>query len=117
MAGDELESTAQKGYVWRKVGTGLIDMERWTQDEALAFEAAREAVTHLRAILTSEIAEEEAKHQPDAARLSGLRDEQQRLFQERAKLRLHDHAEVARVRAEYGARIRAWRGQHKITVE
>jgi len=92
-------------------------MERWTQDEALAFEAAREAVTNLRAILTSEIADEEAKSRPDGARLSGLRDEQQRLFQERARLRLHDHSEVARIRTEYGTRIRAWRDQRKFSVE
>jgi len=88
-------------------------MERWTQEEAIAYECAREAITGLRAILTGQIAEESGKPYPDAERLADLRAERSRLFRERAGLRVKDHAEIARVRSEYGAAIRAWRAQQQ----
>lgn len=84
-------------------------MQKWTQTEAVAFECAREVITDLRAILTGQIAEETSKEHPDADRLAALRTERSQLFQERAGLRVKDQAAVARVRAEYGARIRSWR--------
>jgi hypothetical protein len=86
-------------------------MQKWTQDEAIAFECAREVITDLRAILTDQIAEESSKAPPDADKLESLHAESSRLFRERAGLHVKDHAEVARVRAEYGARIRAWRAE------
>ena len=83
-------------------------MQEWTQDEAIAYECAREVITHLRAILTGEIAEENRKEQPDAQKLERLHAESSRLFRERAQLHVKDHEEIARVRAEYGARVRAY---------
>jgi len=83
-------------------------MQKWTQTEAVDFECAREVITHLRAILTSLIYDESSKEHPDAERLATLEAERSRLFHERAALRVKDHAAVARVRAEYGARVRAW---------
>ena len=81
---------------------------QWTQDEAIAYECAREVITHLRAILTGEIDEENRKEQPDAQKLERLYAESSRLFRERAQLHVKDHEEIARVRAEYGARVRAY---------
>ncbi|MBR4876279.1 MAG: hypothetical protein IKU14_01025 [Rhodocyclaceae bacterium] len=81
---------------------------QWTQDEAIAYECAREVITHLRAILTGEIDEENRKEQPDAQKLERLHAESSRLFRERAQLHVKDHEEIARVRAEYGARVRAY---------
>lgn len=46
---------------------------------------------------------------PDADRLAALRAERSRLAQERVSLHVHDHAAVVRIRAEYGAVIRAHR--------
>lgn len=88
-------------------------MQKWTQAEAVAFECAREVITDLRAILTGQIAEESSKAHPDAYRLAALRTERSQLFHERAGLRVKDHAAVARVRAEYGARVRSWRAGHQ----
>ncbi len=82
---------------------------KWTQSEAVAFECAREVITDLHGIITGQIAEESGKPQPDAERLASLSAERTRLFQERAGLRVKDHAEIARVRAEYGAHVRAFR--------
>lgn len=84
-------------------------MQKWTQDEAIAFECAREVITDLRAILTSQITEEANKEHPDTQRLTELRTERSRLFRERAGLRVKDHTTVSHVRAKYGARVRAWR--------
>lgn len=80
----------------------------WTQEEAINYECAREAITHLSAILTSEMVEESKKPCPDLKRLASLEAEHMRLFHERNKLGVKDHAEIARVRSEYGAMIRAW---------
>lgn len=86
---------------------------KWTQSEAIAFECAREVITDLHAILTGQIVEECSKPQPDAERLISLSAERSRLFQERAGLRVKDHAEIARVRAEYGALVRASRAGNR----
>jgi hypothetical protein len=84
-------------------------MQKWTQSEAIAFECAREVITDLQAILTGQIVEESSKEHPDAKYIEHLRAERSRLFRERAQLHVKDHAEVARIRAEYGARVRSWR--------
>jgi hypothetical protein len=83
-------------------------MQEWTQDEAIAYECAREVITDLRAILISQVYEESKKSHPDAELLERWEAESQRLFRERANLQVHDHAEIARIRAEYGALVRSW---------
>lgn len=80
----------------------------WTQDEAVAFEVARETIGHLMSIYTSEIATEERKSEPDKALIASLEERFAALHRERAGLRLKDHANVARVTQEYGLMVRAW---------
>jgi hypothetical protein len=95
-------------------------MRQWTQDEAIAFECAREAITDLMAIQTGQIAQEGSKAAPDADRLASLRAERSRLAQERTALHLDDLGAVARIRSEYGAIVRAWReamGQERRDLE
>lgn len=87
-------------------------MQQWTQDEAIAFECAREAITHMMAIQTDQIFNEASKAAPDADHLASLRAERSRLAQERAALHVQDLAEIARIRTQYGAIIRAWRQEH-----
>jgi hypothetical protein len=77
-------------------------MEKWTQDEAIAFECARECITHMIAICTGELYEN-----PSDERRAELEAERGRLMGEQRTLRLKDHAEIARIRTEYGAFIRA----------
>jgi hypothetical protein len=81
----------------------------WTQDQAIAFEAAKECIGHWMAIHTGLIADESGKSAPDAAIITRLRARRSALAQERAGLRLTDAAGIARIRADYGANIRAWR--------
>jgi predicted transcriptional regulator len=80
----------------------------WTQDEAIAFEVAREAINHVMSICTSEIADEERKPEPDTAIIARFETRLTSLHRERTALRLKDHAEIARIRKEYGAFVRAW---------
>lgn len=87
-------------------------MQQWTQDEAIAFECAREVITDMMAIQTGQMAEEGSKAAPDGDRLANLRAERSRLAQERAALHVDDLAAVARIRTEYGAIVRAWREEH-----
>ena len=90
-----------------------VNAMSWTQDEAIAYECAREVVTDVIGIHSGQIAEEENKPQPDAARIKAVEAECLRIFQERRALRVEDGAEVARIRTEYGAVVRAWRAKQK----
>jgi hypothetical protein len=78
-------------------------MQNWTQDEAIAFECARECITHMMAICSGEL-----HNNPSDARCAELVAERSRLAGELRTLRLKDHAEIARIRSEYGSLIRAW---------
>lgn len=84
-------------------------MTQWTQEQSVAFEAARECVTDMMGICSAAIAAEEAKPIPDAQRLAELEAELTRLTRERACLSIHDDVRIAGIRAAYGARIRAHR--------
>lgn len=84
-------------------------MEQWTQDDAINFECAREAITDLMGIQSGEIQLEENKPKPDQARIDGFKSELSRLFKERAALTVSNQAELTRVRSEYGVIIRSWR--------
>lgn len=91
-------------------------MNSWTQEQAIAFECAREAITDLMAIQTRQIAEESGAAQPNAVRVAELRAVRARLAQERADLLVSDQAQIARIRTEYGAQVRAWRAEHQVAL-
>jgi len=88
-------------------------MQKWTQEEAIAFECAREVITDLRAIITDQIYTESNKEIPDIERIERLHKESSRLFRERSALHVNEHAAVARVRSKYGAMVREWRNGKK----
>lgn len=85
----------------------------WTQDEAIAFECAREVITDMMAIFTSRISDEFSKTTLDADRLAQLRAERSKLFRERAALHVADQSDIARIRSDYGAIVRAWRKEQQ----
>lgn len=76
---------------------------KWTQDEAIAYECARECITHMMAICTGELHNDA----PTEARCAELEAERARLAAELRGLHVHDHADIARIRQDYGQRIRA----------
>ena len=87
-------------------------MQKWTQDEAIAFECTREVITDMMAIQTRQITDEANKDAPDVDRLASLRAERSRLAQERNALHVDDLAAVSRIRSEYGTIVRASREKH-----
>lgn len=82
---------------------------RWTQAQAIAFEAARECIGEVMAICSAELHDEESKAASDVGRVQSMRAELARLAAERAALHVDDADRVATVRAVYGARIREHR--------
>lgn len=75
---------------------------KWTQDEAIAYECARECITDLMGIITGDLYDDNASPE----RRNELRAERERLAAEQRNLHVHDHAEIARIRQDYGRRIR-----------
>ena len=86
-------------------------MEKWTQDEAIAYECACECITDLMGIYTGQIAYEKRKDAPDAEKMGEMRAARTKLAQERAALHVADHTNIVRIRTEYGAIVRAWRAK------
>lgn len=82
-------------------------MNTWTQDEAIAFEAARECITDMIAIQTEAMELERGRAAPDAARLEALQARRVELGAELRGLRLGDAAAVQRILATYGPQLRA----------
>lgn len=86
---------------------------RWTQAQAVAFEAARECIGEVMAICSAELYREEGRPTPNVERANALRGELASLGAERAALRVDDADRVATVRAVYGARVRDYRSQQQ----
>ena len=86
----------------------------WTQEESVAYECAREVITDLSSICTSRIYGELDKKTPDHGLVASLRARRTRLFNERRGLMVENQEEIARVRKEYGAEVRAWRAHEQI---
>lgn len=80
---------------------------QWTQEQAIAFECAREAITELMALRSAEISEALAQTEPDMARIESLRADRSRLARERANLHVGQDERIARIRADYGIVLRA----------
>jgi hypothetical protein len=89
-----------------------LDGPHWTQEQAVAFESARECITDLAGIYTGLIADERQKAFPDAHVIASLRAKRSALVSERAGLHVQDAEHVAQIRRDYGARIQAFRAAH-----
>ncbi len=81
----------------------------WSQDEAIAFEAARECLGDMMAICSAAIHEVKCTSQADPQRLANLEAELAALAAERTSLHVGDHDGIARVRAFFGQRVREYR--------
>lgn len=90
-----------------------LSQPAWSQDDAIAFEAARECLTDVMAIVSAEL------HAPglSADRENFLSAQLAVLHRERAALAVGDRERVAAVRRAYGKQVRGYRaaqvaGQH-----
>lgn len=84
------------------------DTPRWSQDEVVAYESARECLTHLMAIYSGAIHEERSRADFDETRLMGLMESRNRLAKERDRLHVTDGSAIERVRNDCGSLIRAY---------
>lgn len=75
----------------------------WTQEEAVAFECAREYLSDIIGIYSNELSGQEAPAALGEERASWLQAEIARLVELRRQLRVKDHDQVAKVRSVYGA--------------
>jgi len=80
----------------------------WTQEEAIAFESARETLGHMIAICSTLIDEEEALPIPDLQRIAELEKKQDQFLQERLALHVDSKAEIIRIRLEYASKIKRY---------
>lgn len=77
----------------------------WSQADAIAFEAARECLTDVMAIVSAELAVPGLT----AERERELSAEFVRLHEERARLAVGDRERVAAIRSAYGKQVRDFR--------
>ena len=85
----------------------------WTQDEAIAFEVARECINDLMGIYHSLAYKEQHAPSPDAGKIAQYLAQAETLFTERKALRLNDADAIKRVSSVYGTRIR----NHRVGTE
>jgi hypothetical protein len=78
----------------------------WTQEQAVQYEVAREAIAALMAFRSQWIFDEEAKPSPDHAAIERWDAESAALAAELRGLDVRDDERVARICREYGAQIK-----------
>lgn len=75
----------------------------WTQEEAVAFECAREYLSDIIGIYSNELSGQDGRDACSGERARWLHAEIARLAELRRQLRVKDHDQVAEVRSMYGA--------------
>ena len=83
-------------------GDMMLTAPLWSQDDAVAFESARECLGELIAILVGQAATLDAAGRSSA----GLESEILALAQERDRLSVQDTNRIAAIRRDYGRRVR-----------
>lgn len=84
----------------------------WTQDQAIAFEAALEAINDVIAGYSEQIAVEGSKSAPDAKRIAWLEMRTNQAREVAEALDVNDDATVAQALMEYSAIVVARDGKH-----
>jgi hypothetical protein len=78
---------------------------KWTQDQAVAYECARDCITHLMSCYSALI-EDGLRRDIAPLELDAYEREIKRLAQERQELRVHDDVAIERIRKEYGQLVK-----------
>jgi hypothetical protein len=90
---------------------------KWTQDEAIAFESARDCINGMIAVCSRAIADEKSKPEPDELRMSELKNYVHDLARERRELHVTDYEKIETIRREYGSLLRAHRAKSAPALE
>ena len=86
-------------------------MQQWTQDQAVAFECARECIVELMAICSAELGDLDGRADVCA---DGVDRQERRLADLAAELRqlhLTDTDNIERIRRDYGRQVREYRSE------
>lgn len=81
----------------------------WTQEESIAFECAKEVMNDMISICSSLLAKEKQKRPANLTRIRDLDQKRLQLIEERDAIGWNDNQKIARIRVEYGAKIRTYR--------
>ena len=79
---------------------------KWTHEDCVNYESARELITHLMAFRSEWISRERAKTAPDLAMIERWNAERGAYAAELRGLDVTDRENIARIRRDYGAEIR-----------
>lgn len=79
---------------------------KWTHEDCVNYESARELITHLMAFRSEWIARERAKTAPDLETIERWNAERGAYAAELRELDVTDRENIARIRRDYGAEIR-----------
>jgi len=87
--------------------TSALPSPKWTQDQAIAYEAALEAINDMIAGYSEQIALEQDSPTPNAARIAWLEMRTDQATEIMHSLNVEDTANVRQVLTEYSAMVRA----------
>ncbi len=87
--------------------TSALPCPKWTQDQAIAYEAALEAINDMIAGYSEQIALEQDSSAPNAARIAWLEMRTDQATEIMHSLNVEDTANVRQVLTEYSAMVRA----------
>lgn len=79
---------------------------KWTHEDCVNYESARELITHVMAYRSEWIARERAKAAPDLSAIERWKAERGAYAAELRGLDVTDRENIARIRRDYGAEIR-----------
>lgn len=79
---------------------------KWTHEDCVNYESARELITHLMAFRSEWIGRERAKAAPDLVAIERWNAERGAYAAELRGLDVTDRENIARIRRDYGAEIR-----------
>ena len=86
-------------------------MQQWTQDQAVAFECARECIVELMAICSAELGELAGQADVCAERVDRQERRLADLAAELRQLHLTDTDNIERIRRDYGRQVREYRSE------
>ena len=86
-------------------------MQKWSQDQAVAFECARECIVDLMGICSAELADLDGVVDVCATHAERIEQRLAALAAELRRLHVTDTAHIERIRLDYGQEVRAYRAR------
>ena len=97
-----------KKHVSSYVQKQAVQQPLWTQDEAIAYECAKETLGYMRSICTTLMDEEKKRTKPNDQYIKELKKKYDDLWGEQERLRLKDSEHIKKINVEYGKAIKIY---------